>query len=191
MLVAKLGLAVDYRKISIAQVDAEREAPPAMEEPPSAAPSPVEPARPSPTQSRIEFIGVSVAQSHLKAEARVEVALEGVTTVAAATGADSSDSVMRLVAEATLEAVQRFYESGGLFAVSSVEQCTVGGKPIVVVSVSHVVERHERPLVGACPINGDVPRATVLATLDAINRFLWRLVRKEPTEYEVGPASEG
>jgi len=67
---------------------------------------------------------------------------------------------------------------------------TVGGKPIVVVVVAHVFERSERMLVGACLTGGDVPRAVALATLDAVNRFLRRLEPKEPTEYEIGPASE-
>ncbi|MCK4512504.1 hypothetical protein KAW64_12245, partial [bacterium] len=141
-------------------------------------------------ERRIEFVGVSLAQSNLVAQARVELSRGGVGTVAEATGADSTDSVLRIVAEATMEAVQRYYEDSGLFTVTAVEHMTVGGKPIVVVVVAYVYERSERVLVGACPTSGDVPRAVALATLDAVNRFLRRLEPKEPTEYEIGPASE-
>jgi len=212
VLVAKLGIAIDHRKISVAQVDAETAESP--ERPPEAAgeteaPGPPEAVPPPPAPSletqpeppapdlappkdgrRIEFIGVSVAQSQLKAEARVELAMGEVNTVAVAGGADTSLSVQRLVAEATLQAVQQFFENGSVFAVVAVEQATVGGKHVVVVDVSHLAERHEKTLLGACPLNGgDVPRATALATLDAVNRYLRRLKLKEPVEYIVGPAS--
>ena len=194
ILVAKIGLSIDHRKISVAQVEGEETA--------EAGPASQAEARPAkrveapaglyltPEDKRIEFVGVSLAQSNLVAQARVELSRDGVGTVAEATGADSTDSVLRIVAEATMEAVQRYFENGGLFTVTAVEQMTVGGKPIVVVVVAHVYERGERVLVGACPSSGDVPRAVALATLDAVNRFLRRLEPKEPTEYEIGPASE-
>ena len=192
VLVAKLGLSIDHRKISVAQVGGEGEAaaepaPAKPEETPADVPPGVYLA---PKDRRIEFVGVSLAQSNLVAQARVELLRDGIGTVAEATGADSSDSVLRIIAEATIEAVQRYFENGGLFTVTAVEQMTVGGKPIVVVCVAHVHERQERVLVGACPTGGDVPRAVALATLDAVNRFLRRLEPKEPTEYEFGPASE-
>ncbi len=191
MLVAKLGVAVDYRKISVAQVDGEvgdegAEFVRVVEVPELDDGADVVRSE----GARVRFIGVSVAQSELMADAKVEVALGSVTTAAAVSGADSTDSVLRLIAEATLEAVQRFFEGGGLFSISSIEQTTIGGRSIIVVNVAHLAERHERLLVGACPVNGDVPKAAALATLDAVNRFLGRLSLKEPTEYEIGPASE-
>jgi len=192
ILVAKIGLTIDHRKISVAQVDGGDEAEPK----PAPAPASFQPAEPAagvylaPQDRRIEFVGVSLAQSNLVARARVELKRDGVSTVAEANGADSTDSVLRLVAEATIEAVMRYFENGGLITVTAVEQLSVGGKPIVVVCTAHVSGRHERVLVGACPTDGDVPRAVALATLDAVNRFLRRLEPKEPTEYEIGPASE-
>jgi len=190
MLVAKLGIQIDHRKISVAQVDGEEAAPAEyVEAPGGGEDAPRDPALPS-GERRVEFIGVSVAQSHLTAEARVELAMNGLTTVAVSSGADSTDSVLRIIAEATIQGVQRFFEDDSVFTVSSVEQVTVGGKPIIAVNVCHLAERQEKVLVGACPVNGDVPRAAALATLDAVNRFLRRLTVKEPTEYEIGPASE-
>ena len=202
ILVAKIGLSIDHRKISVAQVEGKETAeagPTSQAEAKPASQAEAKPAKRveapaglylAPEDKRIEFVGVSLAQSNLVAQARVELSRDGVGTVAEATGADSTDSVLRIVAEATMEAVQRYFENGGLFTVTAVEQMTVGGKPIVVVVVAHVYERSERTLVGACPTSGDVPRAVALATLDAVNRFLRRLEPKEPTEYEIGPASE-
>ena len=192
MLVAKVGLSIDHRKISVAQVDGEVGEGSEVPAPRTAPASAELPAGVflAPDDRRIEFVGVSLAQSNLVAQAKVELLRDGVGTVAEVTGADSTDSVLRIVAEATMEAVQRYFENGGLFTVTAVEQLSVGGKPIVVVCVAHVFERRERVLVGACPTGGDVPRAVALATLDAVNRFLRRLEPKEPTEYEFGPASE-
>jgi hypothetical protein len=190
MLVAKLGIQIDHRKISIAQVDDADEVSEEYAEVPRAGDQPSADPALAHGDRRIEFIGVSVAQSHLTAEARVELAMNGLTTVSALTGADSADSVLRIVAEATIQGVQRFFEDDSVFTVTSVEQVTVGGKPIVAVNVCHLAERQEKVLVGACPVNGDVPRAAALATLDAVNRFLRRLALKEPTEYEIGPATE-
>jgi hypothetical protein len=194
ILVAKLGLSIDHRKISVAQVEEEGTAEAGATGHAGGRPAKHVEAPAglylAPEDKRIEFVGVSLAQSNLVAQARVELSRGGVGTVAEATGADSTDSVLRIVAEATIEAVQRYYEDSGLFTVTAVEQMTVGGKPIVVVVVAYVYERSERVLVGACPTSGDVPRAVALATLDAVNRFLRRLEPKEPTEYEIGPASE-
>jgi len=194
VLVAKLGLAIDHRKISIAQVDADAPSP----ETAAAAPAPVAepdtavlPQGLAAVDRRLEFIGVSVAQSQGKAEARVELAMGDVTSAAAVGGVDAAASVLRIVADATLQAVQQFYENGDLFAVAAVEQVTVGGNPVIVVDVRHLAERQEKTLLGACPVNGgDLPRATALATLDAVNRFLRRLSPKVPEELVVGPALE-
>jgi hypothetical protein len=188
MLVARLGIQIDHRKISVAQigeggapgpVPVEREAPAA-----------VEGTFLWPSERRIRFVGVSVAQSQLKAEARVELALDGVNTVALESGADSPDSVLRIVAAATLKAVQQFFEGDQVFSLSAVEEASIGGKAVVVVSVVSLSDGREKTLVGSCPVSRDVTRATALATLDAVNRFLRRCRPKEPTEYEVGPAQD-
>ncbi|MEA3409797.1 MAG: hypothetical protein U9Q95_05565, partial [Candidatus Eisenbacteria bacterium] len=101
MLVAKIGLSIDHRKISVAQVEGE--------ETPGAKPTGPVGVKPAelvetpaglylaPEDRRIEFVGVSLAQSNLVAQARVELSRGGVGTVAEATGADSTDSVLRIV----------------------------------------------------------------------------------------------
>ncbi len=197
MLVARLAIPIDYRKISVALVEEDVEVPEAAEVPPEASESqarerqdpPGEP-RLAPEELRIQFVGVSVAQSQLRAEVRVELKMNAVSTVAAVSGADSADSVLRIIAEATLKAVQQFFDGETLFSLNAVEQTAVGGRSVIAVNVSHLAERQEKMLVGACHVNGDVTRAAALATLDAVNRFLRRLTPKEPTEYEIGPALE-
>jgi len=200
MLVAKLGIPIDHRKISVAQIEEDEEIE-AKARAQRKAPEPVaaEEERETPhlrggyldpEDYRVEFVGVSVAQSKMRAEARVELRVGELDSVAGAVGADSKESVMRLIAVATLEAVGQFFEDECVLAVEAIEQCSVGGRPVIVASVCHLSNGEEKTLVGACPANGDVPRAAALATLDAVNRFLRRLVRKEPVEYVIGPAPD-
>lgn len=193
VIVAKLGTAMDHRKISVAQMDPgggggggePAVAPAAVEEPVQ-----VEQEEEDLGERRIRFIGVSVSQANMKALARVELSLQGVTSVAAIEAADTPSAVLRAICEATLEAVSQFLTGQGVFSVGAVEQSNVGVRQIVVVNVCYLSGREEKTLVGACPIMTDVTQAAALATLDAINRFLYRLTLKEPTEYEIGPAPE-
>jgi hypothetical protein len=191
MLVAKLGVPIDHRKISVAQVAAEaEEAPEQRQWPPPPGKQNARTLYLAPDERRIEFIGVSLAQSGGVAQVTVELSRDDIASVAQGSGADSGDSVNKIIAEATLKAIERFFENGGLFNATAVERLSVGGKPIMTVSVQHVSGRREHTLIGACPVDGDVQRAVALATLDAVNRFLRRLEPRVPTEYELGPASE-
>ncbi len=216
LLLARLGIPLDHRKISVAQVSAD--AP--LEEPadeageipvsdvessdvvvvesPAAEEHVVQVAPPcarsgahlQPAEKRIRFLGVSVKQAQDVAEVRVELSMDGLESVALVRGADTPASLLRTVAEAVLEATQQFFEANGIFTVHGVEICHAGGVPVMITNICHVSERSEKQLIGACAVGGDPPLAAALATLDAINRYLRRLRRKVPMEYEIGPASD-
>jgi len=217
LLVAKLGIPLDHRKISVAQVSASAPLPeppgesadapttgpaetPASETDSGQAPAPVDesvvgpPLRMGPWldphEKRIRFVGVGVKQAQDMAEVRVELELDGLESVALIRGADTPASLLRTVAEAVLEATQQFFESNGIFTVHGMEICHAGGVPVMIANICHVSERSETELIGACAVGGDPPLAAALSTLDAINRYLRRLRRKVPTEYEIGPASD-
>ncbi len=224
LLMAKLDIPLDHRKISVAQV-AEGEPLPGEDEGtgapqgdkpvlenvqedvargmkppgstearesavPQATPAPRNGAFLGPSELRIRFVGVSVKQAQDVAEVRVELEMDGLESVALVRGADTPASLLRTVAESVLEATQQFFEPNGIFTVHGVEVCDVGGEPVMLANICHVSERSEKQLIGACAIGGDPPLAAALATLNAINRYLRRLRRKVPTEYEIGPASD-
>ena len=189
LMVAKLDISVDHRKISVAIVDGDEPVDSGLGKAESQAPASV--SRLKADENRVEFVGVSMAQSQNMAEARVELALGDTETVASVSGADTPTSILRTVSEAVIKAIQQLLDDAGLLAVNAIEQVTVGGDPIVVAAVIHVADRQEKQLIGACAVNGDPVLAAALATLDAVNRYLRRLSRKVPTEYEIiGPASE-
>ncbi len=189
IMVAKLGFPVDHRKISVALVDGNEAADSGPGEEKLSARASV--SHLGTRENRVEFVGVSIAQSQNMAEARVELALGDAETVASVSGADAPTSILRTVSEAVIKAIQQLLDDAGLLAVNAIEQVTVGGDPIVVTAIIHVADRQEKQLVGACAVNGDPVLAAALATLDAVNRYLRRLSRRVPTEYEIiGPASK-
>ncbi len=219
LLLAKLGIPLDHRKISVAQVSGDEPLPELPGESADApatdlveAPVPavdsgqslvseaigqpvVEPPIRTgswldPLEQRVRFVGVGVKQAQDMAEVRVELEMGGLESVALVRGADTPASLLRTVAEAVLEATQQFFEPNGIFTVHGVEICHAGGVPVMITNICHVSERSETELIGACAVGGDPPLAAALSTLDAINRYLRRLRRKVPTEYEIGPASD-
>ena len=219
LLLAKLGIPLDHRKISVAQVAADAPLPelpgkaadapvtdsgetpdpemdPGQDLPEEATAEPVDEPAPrvgawiEPHPQRIRFVGVSVKQAQDMAEVRVELEMDSLESVALVRGADTPASLLRTVAEAVLEASQQYFEPNGIFTVHGVEICHAGGVPVMITNICHVSERSEKQLIGACAVGGDPPLAAALSTLDAINRYLRRLRRKVPTEYEIGPASD-
>jgi hypothetical protein len=70
-----------------------------------------------------------------------------------------------------------------------VEFLRLGKKRAVVVSLSMLVGRQEKLLVGTCVVEQDLQQAVVCATLAALNRVVAGLRPKEPTEYVLRPTS--
>jgi hypothetical protein len=93
---------------------------------------------------------------------------------------------LRVVAAATLQAVQKV--TGGVLPLHLEEarRINLGGLPVALVHVVLVRSDGERSLVGSCPVVGDRLDAAAGAVLDAVNRILppYR-DREEEVEYEV------
>jgi hypothetical protein len=89
-----------------------------------------------------------------------------------ARGVPTADGVLRAVAEATLRAVRMLCGRGVLAGVDAVAVRLAGDPPLAEVAVSILSDRGEERLVGAALVRGDVERAVMRATLDAVNRRL-------------------
>ena len=78
------------------------------------------------------------------------------------------------VAEAAAAAVRQAAEADAeqVVSVRAVERLEAFGQPIVMVAVSAQRQQQTRDLTGFCQADGDAPRATALAILNATNRFL-------------------
>lgn len=146
---AQFGMEIDHRKVSVAQVT-------------SIAPK---------QQARLKFSDVSISLDGSRAEATVHLFRDGVVYTGTASGLSSSNSQMKLVATATLRAVENAGAADGTMVIEDLNTTvSLAGRGIVVVLVNNVTDRGEDYLSGSAVIKQDMWKAVVNATLDAINR---------------------
>jgi len=145
--------------------------------------------RPAALEERIRFGGVNLYVSGPRTQAQVELLWKGLPRMGTAAGWSTRSGAHRLVAQATLAAVQEFLADELALGLMDVEFLRLGKKRGVVVSLSMLVERQEKILVGTCVIEQDLHQAVVFATLAALNRLVGGLRPKEPTEYVLRPTS--
>ncbi len=87
-----------------------------------------------------------------------------------ATGPAASSTRLRLVAEATISALEQALNQEAAFAINAVDNPTVGTREVAIAQVVLVVEQRERLLVGSSIVDADPAKAMVRAVLDAVNR---------------------
>jgi hypothetical protein len=195
---------IDHRLISVVIVEgaaAPRPAPvrgpepevtatrPRPEHPPAEAAAPrVAPVRSSPG-ARIRFVSANLFVSGLRTQAQVELAWQGVTRMGSATGASTRDNAERLVATATISALQPYLGEANALALQEVAVVNLGRQEAIVVTVKLLEQRQEKTLTGSCTVEHDIQQSVVYATLDSVNRVLGGLTVREPVEYELRPAT--
>jgi len=149
-LLAHFGIHIDHRKVSVAQK--------------GSASRLIDP-------NRLRWLDVQISHEGTRAVVAVLLERNGTVYRGVASGVRASTQIPRLVAAATLRAVESAHglcERFGLEDVSTT--ATVGGYPVAIVLVSAVREQGEDLLVGSALIRHDPLRAVGLATLDAVNR---------------------
>lgn len=206
VLLARFGRSIDYRVVSVAFTRGEpaaadsmvaetaESAPPAAA--PSSAPAPArapralaEPDFESAGAERIRFGSVNLFVSGPRTQAQVELRWKGLARMGGASGWSTRDGAYRLVAQATLAAVQEFLDGEVAFGQPDVEFVRIGRRRMAVVALSLLAHRQEKLLVGSCAVEQDVQQAVVLATLAALNRIMGGLPTRVPTEYVLRPTS--
>jgi len=156
-LQAAWGIEVDHKKISIAQLGAESL--PAEET--IAAPE---------ARARIESINANVSGVH--ATVAVHLEIEGEMYIGEAAGPASQTGRQRLVAQATLNAVEQYVHGAHSFALEDVAVCQLGRERVAVCCVAHVSPFGEQAFAGSALVRQSEKDSIVKATLDAINRRL-------------------
>jgi len=167
-VMAKLGVAVDHRKISVAQIQEERP------EEERARPQPLIPARelpPRPDSGRLRFSDVSISYDGASAQATVRLKSDGQVFTGTAEGPNTAHNQLRLVATATLSAVQQARPRRGTYVLEDVSaSLQLAGRRVVVALINVLTDRGEETLTGSAIVKQDLWKATVNASLDAINR---------------------
>ena len=170
-LLAHLGLEVDHRKISVAQTK-ER---PARKEP---AVKVVEPhVR---TDGRLLFNSHHASSERSRrVRHRVEIEWRTRTFAGEATAADLPRARLDAVAQATLKAIESAlveefdgFEGAFTLALDGVKTLEAFDRAFVLVAVHAVSGRSVTPLAGATVIEDSSDRATILAVLQATDRWV-------------------
>ncbi len=155
-LMAAFGIAVDHKKISIAQLgqDSLR----------------IDEANRVETRAQIASIRAEVAGVHVTVV--VTLVFEGETFVGTATGPASRTVRERLVAEATLNAIEQYLQGAFTFALEDVQVIRLGRESVAVACVALVTSFGEQTFAGSALARQNEHDSIVRATLDAINRRL-------------------
>lgn len=156
-IMARFGIAVDHKKISIAQLGEE------------VLPEPTESDK-VPPRARIDYIHTQVKGIH--AYVSVNLDFGGVEVEGIATGPASTSGRARLVALATLDAVSKYLEQDLGFALEDVSVVQLGHERVAVSCVVIVTPLGEKAYAGSALVRQNENDSIVRATLDAINRRL-------------------
>ncbi|MDO8848162.1 MAG: hypothetical protein Q7W51_07235 [Coriobacteriia bacterium] len=156
-LMAAFGIAIDHKKISIAQLGQE------------SVPITTESAKLK-ARAQIKNINVEVAGVYVNISVALE--LEGELFVGRATGPASRTGRERLVAEATLDAIAQYLQGAFTFALEDVEIIRLGRESIACACVVLVTSLGEQAFAGSALVRQNDKDSIVRATLDAINRRL-------------------
>jgi hypothetical protein len=138
---------------------------------------------------RIRFGSVNLFVSGPRTQAQVELRWKGLSRMGSASGWSTRDGAHRLVAQATLAAVQEFLDGEVAFGIQEIEFVKLSRRRVALVALALLAHRQEKVLVGSCTVEQDVQQAVVLATLAALNRVVGGLPTREPTEYVLRPTS--
>jgi hypothetical protein len=157
-IMATFGITVDHKKISIAQLGADA----LSEEQDSGAQVEV--------RARICSINANVAGVHSTVSVTLDI--EGDTHVGESSGPASSTGRQRLVALATLDAVEQYVHGTHSFALEDVSIIQLGRERVAVSCVTLVSPLGEQSYAGSALVRQNEKDSIVRATLDAINRRL-------------------
>lgn len=154
---AKFNLEIDHRIISIAQLSCDG----VMQR-----------------DMRIVFKGMEVASKGLEIDVKVILSHGEKDYCGSQKGINTTTSISRTIAQATLKALTDFLNIGEIFVVEDVGTLNIAKTNVVVVAVTCVDKNGEQLLIGSSMNLGDIKEAVVKATLDAVNRRIAKLSGK-------------
>jgi hypothetical protein len=155
-LMAAFGIAVDHKKISIAQLGQQ-----SVPEPEAVKP-----------QVRAQIVSIGAEATGVHVNVTVTLSLEGDVFTGRATGPGSQTARQRLVAEATLDAVEQYLQGAFAFALEDVDIVRLGRQSVAVSCIALVTSYGEQAFGGSALVRQNDNESIVRATMDAINRRL-------------------
>jgi len=150
MLLVSFGIRVDYRRISLVQMDEERTAH---------------------GEGRARLVAVR-ALGGTQGRAEVDLEKDGQMYTAVAQGPATGLDLQRLVCTATMRAVEQTRGEPVDFTVQDVRSVSAGNQEAIVVVVTIAQPTGPETLLGVSQVRDDPAAATARATLSAVNRRL-------------------
>jgi hypothetical protein len=181
MLLTRFNRTIDHRVVSVAFMQ-----PATADDAPAAEADEPAPTRPA---DRIRFVSANLYVSGPRVQAQVELRWKSVPRMGSASGWSTRDGAQRLIAAATVAAVQEYLEDGVALSLEGLEIVRLGRRRVAVVGLELLAHREHRSLVGCCTVEKDSQQAIVLATLAALNRVIGGIGTREPTEFVLRPTS--
>ncbi len=169
VLHANFGLSVDHRKVSVARVREGKE----------------KRAEPAP---RARLASMTVSTTGGMGEVEVVLEREDLTVSGEARGVFVGGGSLRLVVEATYDAVEKLVAGSVGFEVHDVVRVSCGERKVLVVLANLALERDVVSLAGCVVVRDDLHRAAALAALDSCNRLIETMPQVEHVEYEINPS---
>ena len=157
MLLVNFGVRVDYRRISLVQMQEERL---------------------FQAEGRPRLVAVRSVDGPSK-RAEVELEKDGHIYIGAAHGAAAETDSIRLVCTATIEAMEQVLGERVTYRVDEIEQITINQIHAIVVAVTLDFGSSQETLLGICQVRAEPADAAARATLNAVNRRL--LILKQDT----------
>jgi len=164
VILTNFGVDIDYRTVSVVQLD---EAPVAAA--PAAVPTPAAAAPIVADARRPAIVRLVTETAAFTTEVRIAIQLEGAERAGISRG--PSTAGLRLVAGATVDAVGDLLKASSV-EVQSAELMTVGAVQLAVAVLRLSTSRGEQLLTGSAIVRKDANDSIARATLDALNRVL-------------------
>ncbi|TDB38802.1 MAG: hypothetical protein D9V44_03695 [Actinobacteria bacterium] len=152
-IMAAFGVAIDHKIISIAQLG-----PDVLSKPETK------------VHARARIHAINAEVTGVQANSTVTLELEGDIYVGTASGPASQTGRQRLVALATLNAVEQYLHGSMSFALEDVEIVRLGRESVAVSCIVLVTSLGEQAFSGSALVRQNEKDSIVRATLDAINR---------------------
>lgn len=156
LLMAAFGISVDHKKISIAQLGHENVPAPRTAEP----------------TVRAKILAINAETAGVYVNIGVTLEIQADTFIGRATGPASQTGRQRLVAEATLDAIEQYLDGALTFALEDVSIVQLGRQSVAVACIALVTSLGEQAFAGSALVRQNDKDSIVRATLDAINRRL-------------------
>jgi hypothetical protein len=170
---AARGLDLDHRIVSVVQLDDGNGTAPEPATFMDDDELPASPPVPAAADARVMLESASLVRSDVAATAEVALRRGEATVRASAEGSSASAVTLRLVAEATLEALRDLVPAAARAAVESASIVRAGEREVALAVLVLVVPPNEELVTGAAPVRaGGTHEAMARAVLDAGNRRL-------------------